>query len=134
MATQSQVWAMCMVTLPSAHLPLPISSVATGTGQCRCRICFLRFRHRFINHTETAGARIAIAPNPVVDKINVQLTGLSENTYRMELLSVTGQKFAEKTINITRYSQPENLPRTVAMTPGIYFLTYTIRILRRSIE
>jgi len=58
-----------------------------------------------------------------VDKINVQLTGLSENTYQMELLSVTGQKFAEKTINITRYSQTENLPRTVAMTPGIYFLT-----------
>jgi hypothetical protein len=72
---------------------------------------------------ETAGARIAIAPNPIVDKINVQLTGLSENTYRMELRSVTGQIFVEKTFNITRYSQTEYLTRTVAMTPGIYFLT-----------
>jgi hypothetical protein len=71
----------------------------------------------------TAGARITIAPNPIVDKINVQLTGLSENTYRMELRSVTGQKFAEKTFNITRYSQTEYLTRTVSMTPGIYFLT-----------
>ncbi|MFL5748117.1 MAG: T9SS type A sorting domain-containing protein [Niastella sp.] len=72
---------------------------------------------------ETAGAGIAIAPNPMVDKINVQLTGLSENTYRMELSSVTGQKFIEKTFNITRYSQTEYLMRTVSMTPGIYFLT-----------
>lgn len=71
----------------------------------------------------TAGARMAIAPNPVADIINVQLTGLSNNTYRMELRNVTGQKFAEKTFNITRYSQTENLTRTVSMTPGIYFLT-----------
>ena len=72
---------------------------------------------------ETAGAKIAIAPNPIVDKINVLLTGLNENTYRMELRSVTGQKMAEKTFNITRYSQTEYLMRTVSMTPGIYFLT-----------
>jgi len=72
---------------------------------------------------ETAGARIAIAPNPIIDKINVQLTGLHENIYRMELRNVTGQKFAEKIFNITRYSQTENLMRTASMTPGIYFLT-----------
>jgi hypothetical protein len=69
------------------------------------------------------GARIAIAPNPVVDKINVQLTGLGKNTYQMELRSATGQKFVEKTFNITQYSQTEYLQRTVSMTPGIYFLT-----------
>jgi hypothetical protein len=72
---------------------------------------------------ETDGAGIAIAPNPIVDKINVQLTGLSENTYRLELRNVTGQKFVEKIVNVTRYSQTENLMRTVSMTPGIYFLT-----------
>jgi hypothetical protein len=72
---------------------------------------------------ETAGARIAIAPNPIVDKINIQLTGLSMTTYRMELRSVTGQKFVEKTFNITQYSQTEYMQRTVSMTPGVYFLT-----------
>jgi hypothetical protein len=76
-----------------------------------------------VSVSETAGARIAIAPNPIVDKICVQLTGLSENTYRMELSSVTGQKFVQKTFNITRYSQIEYLTRTVSMTPGIYFST-----------
>lgn len=72
---------------------------------------------------QTAGAKVMIAPNPVVNKICVQLTGLSENAYRLELSNVTGQKFVEKTINITRYSQTEYLMRTASMTPGIYFLT-----------
>jgi hypothetical protein len=71
----------------------------------------------------TGGARMAIAPNPIVDNICVQLTGLSVNTYRMELRNVAGQRFVEKTFNITRYSQTEYLIRTVSMTPGIYFLT-----------
>jgi hypothetical protein len=72
---------------------------------------------------QMAGAKIVVAPNPVVNKISVQLTGLSENAYRMEISNVMGQKFIEKTINITRYSQTEYLTRTASMTPGIYFLT-----------
>jgi hypothetical protein len=73
--------------------------------------------------TQTTGAKVLIAPNPVAGNIGVQLTGLSENTYRMELSNVAGQKIVEKTFNITRYSQTEYLMRTVSMTPGIYFLT-----------
>ena len=73
--------------------------------------------------TETLGANVTIAPNPIVDKICVQFTGLSENTYRIELRNVMGQKFVEKRINITRYRQSEYLLRTASMTPGIYFLT-----------
>jgi hypothetical protein len=71
----------------------------------------------------SSGARVVVAPNPVVDKICVQLTGLSENTYRMELRSVTGQKFVERSIRVTGYRQTEYLIRTASMTPGIYFLT-----------
>jgi hypothetical protein len=80
---------------------------------------------------QTAGVKVVIAPNPVVDKICVQLTGLSENAYRLELTNVTGQKFVEKTINITRYSQTEYLMRTASMTPGIYFLTIFDKNLRK---
>jgi hypothetical protein len=66
---------------------------------------------------------VGIAPNPIVDKICLQFTGLSENTYRIELRNVMGQKFVEKSITITGYRQTEYLMRTVSMTPGIYFLT-----------
>ncbi|THU37121.1 hypothetical protein FAM09_19410 [Niastella caeni] len=72
---------------------------------------------------ETPGVHVAIAPNPIIDKICVQLKGLPENTYRIELHNVTGQKFVEKSIHITRYRQTEYLMRTVSMTPGIYYLT-----------
>jgi hypothetical protein len=71
----------------------------------------------------TAGARVVIAPNPAIDKICIQLTGLSENTYRMELRSVTGQKIVERSIDITGFRHTEYLMRTASMTPGIYFLT-----------
>ena len=50
-------------------------------------------------------ASVGIVPNPIVDKICVQFTGLSENTYRIELRNVMGQKFVEKSINITRYRE-----------------------------
>jgi hypothetical protein len=73
--------------------------------------------------TNTPGVQVAITPNPIVDKIGVQFTGLNENTYRIELRNIAGQKFAEKSIFITRYRQTEYLMRTVSMTPGIYFLT-----------
>lgn len=72
---------------------------------------------------QNLAASVLIAPNPIVDKICLQLTGLSENTYRIELRNVMGQKFVEKQINITRYRQTEYLMRTASMTPGIYFLT-----------
>jgi hypothetical protein len=68
-------------------------------------------------------ASVGIAPNPIVDKICLQFNGLSENTYRLELRNVMGQKFVEKSITITRYRQTEYLMRTVSMTPGIYFIT-----------
>ncbi len=72
---------------------------------------------------QNRGANVGIAPNPIVDKICLQFTGLSENTYRIELRNVMGQKFVEKSITITGYRQTEYLMRTVSMTPGIYFLT-----------
>jgi hypothetical protein len=72
---------------------------------------------------QTAGANVVVAPNPVVDKICLQFTGLSENTYRIELRNVAGQKFVEQSIKITGYRQTGYLMRTVSMTPGIYFLT-----------
>lgn len=72
---------------------------------------------------QTAGASVVVAPNPIVDKICLQFTGLSENTYRIELRNAVGQKFVERTIKITGYRQNEYLMRTVSMTPGIYFLT-----------
>jgi hypothetical protein len=72
---------------------------------------------------QNRGASVGITPNPIVDKICLQFTGLSENTYRIELRNVMGQKFVEKSINITGYRQTEYLMRTVSMTPGIYFLT-----------
>ncbi|MET3881826.1 T9SS type A sorting domain-containing protein [Niastella sp. OAS944] len=55
--------------------------------------------------------------------INIQLTGLTEASYRLELRSVTGQKFIERTFNATGYRHNEKLMRTASMTPGIYFLT-----------
>jgi len=72
---------------------------------------------------QTAAASVVIAPNPVVDKICLQFTGLSENTYRIELRNAVGQKFVEQSIKITGYRQTGYLMRTVSMTPGIYFLT-----------
>jgi hypothetical protein len=45
-------------------------------------------------------ASVGIVPNPIVDKIYLQFTGLSENTYRIELRNVMGQKFVEKSITI----------------------------------
>lgn len=71
----------------------------------------------------TTGIQIAVVPNPTVNMINVQLTGLTETSYRMELRSVTGQKFIERTFNATGYRHNEKLMRTASMTPGVYFLT-----------
>ncbi len=71
----------------------------------------------------TPAAKMTVAPNPVVDRICIQFTGLSENTYRVELRNVAGQQIAERPVTITRYRQTEYLMRTVSMTPGIYFLT-----------
>ncbi|OQP65985.1 hypothetical protein A3860_15465 [Niastella vici] len=73
--------------------------------------------------TEPTTARVVIAPNPIVDKISVQFTGLKENTYCIALHNVAGQKFVEQTIQITRFRQTVYLMRPVSMTPGIYFLT-----------
>lgn len=73
--------------------------------------------------TEPTTARVVVAPNPIVDRIGVQFTGLPANSYRIALHNVAGQKFAEQTILITRFRQTEYLMRPVSMTPGIYFLT-----------
>jgi hypothetical protein len=70
-----------------------------------------------------AGIQIVVAPNPTVDMINVQLTGLNETSYRLELHSLTGQKFMERAFNVTGYRHNEKLMRTASMTPGVYFLT-----------
>jgi hypothetical protein len=67
--------------------------------------------------------QMIVSPNPTVDMINVQLTGLTETTYRLELRTVTGQKSMERTFNITGYRHIEKLIRTASMTPGVYFLT-----------
>jgi len=72
--------------------------------------------------TKATTARV-VAPNPIVDKISVQFTGLKENTYRIALQNLAGQKFKEQTIQITRFRQTGYLIRPVSMTPGIYFLT-----------
>jgi len=73
--------------------------------------------------SEATAAQVVVTPNPIVDKIGVQFTGLPANTYRIALHNAAGQKFAEQTFNITRYRQTEYLMRPVTMTPGIYFLT-----------
>ncbi len=73
--------------------------------------------------TETSMAKVAVAPNPVVDRVCIHFTGLSENTYRIELRNIAGQKVAERPVTITRYRQTEYLMRTASMAPGIYFLT-----------
>ncbi len=103
-------------------------NAGTGTNYYRLKMIDndAAFKHSNIlsfSLEPTSGARIVIAPNPVVDKISVQLTGLSENACRMELRSVTGQKFAERAINVTGYRHTEYLTRTASMTPGIYFIT-----------
>lgn len=71
----------------------------------------------------TTGTQMVIAPNPTAEMINVQLTGLNETSYRLELRTVTGQKIIERTFNVTGYSHKEKLMRTASMTPGVYFLT-----------
>jgi hypothetical protein len=71
----------------------------------------------------TTGTQMVIAPNPTADLINVQLTGLNESSYHLELRSVTGQKVIERTFNVTGYRHNEKLMRTASMTPGVYFLT-----------
>ena len=103
-------------------------SAALGNNYYRLKMIDDNSTYKYSNMltfslTETLGVNVAIAPNPIVDKICVQFTGLSENTYRIELRNVMGQKFVEKRINITRYRQSEYLLRTASMTPGIYFLT-----------
>jgi hypothetical protein len=67
--------------------------------------------------------QMVIAPNPTANMINVQLTGLTETTYRLELRTITGQKSIDRTFNVTGYRHNEKLMRTASMTPGVYFLT-----------
>lgn len=67
--------------------------------------------------------QMVVAPNPTADLINIQLTGLNESSYRLELRSVTGQKIIERSFNVTGFRHTEKLLRTASMTPGIYFLT-----------
>jgi hypothetical protein len=71
----------------------------------------------------TTGMQMVVAPNPATEMINIQLTGLNESSYRLELRSVTGQKFMERTFKVTGFRHNEKLLRTASMTPGIYFLT-----------
>lgn len=71
----------------------------------------------------SAGIKMVVAPNPTVETINLQLTGLSEASYRLEMRSVTGQKFMERTFTVSGPRHIEKIMRTASMAPGVYFLT-----------
>jgi len=113
-----------------AHADYAFSDKNATTGIIYYRLKMIdndaAFKYSYIltfNLGAATGTQMVIAPNPTVDFINVQLTGLNETAYRLELRSVTGQKVIERTFNVTGYRHNEKLMRTASMTPGVYFLT-----------
>ncbi|OQP58437.1 T9SS type A sorting domain-containing protein [Niastella populi] len=103
-------------------------NAATGNNYYRLKMIDNDAAFKFSNvltftSGPTTGMQMVVAPNPATDLINIQLTGLSESSYRLELRSVTGQKFIERSFNVTGFRHTEKLLRTASMTPGIYFLT-----------
>ena len=72
---------------------------------------------------EVKSGVVVISPNPVKTNINLQMTGLQQGTYKIEVTNAIGQIQLTKKINVLQYNQKETMLCPSGMTPGIYWLS-----------
>ena len=75
-----------------------------------------------IRFGDVKNVNIVIAPNPVKTNINLQMTGLSHGTYKIEVTNAIGQAQFTKKINVSQYNQKETMQCPSGMIAGIYWL------------
>lgn len=73
-------------------------------------------------HNDAINSLVKVYPNPVKESINVLITGQSKGNYKIELRNFAGQVQFIKSVKVTASSQVEYIPRTAAITPGVYSL------------
>jgi hypothetical protein len=101
-------------------------SPSTGTNYYKLKIIE---NDRSFNYSSIATVRfnegllnMVIAPNPVLDIIKVQLTGLTSDIYVFELVNANGQVQLRKNVTIARSSHTEVMP-VDGIAAGVYTLT-----------
>ena len=67
-------------------------------------------------------AHIVVAPNPVLNDINVRMTGLEKGTYSIEMISANGQRIFTKQVNVNQHLHIETIERKSTTPDGIYIL------------
>jgi len=72
---------------------------------------------------EVKSGNVVIAPNPVKTSINLQMTGLQQGIYKIEVTNAIGQIQLTKKITVLEYHQKETMQCPSGMTPGIYWLS-----------
>jgi len=72
---------------------------------------------------EIKSGDVVVAPNPVKANINLQMTGLQQGVYKIEVTNAIGQIQLIKKINVLQYNQKETMQCPSGMTAGIYWLS-----------
>jgi hypothetical protein len=75
-----------------------------------------------IKFSEELPGDVIVAPNPVVNSINVKMVGLPKGVYTVELHNTAGQVFARSSVSVTQFEQTEIIARTSRMNAGLYWL------------